>query len=185
MCPKPVGPELWRLADLEPHWDRLMLRSHVTRSGRRILYQEGSVNRMLAPKDLVAQFPDSPGTLPAGTVMFCGTLTVQGEIGGAEKFEVELIDPVLHRSLTARVLDPEPSGRRLNSLTSTRPFGFPTIPNQRRSQRRKQSMELARCRLHRLTNVYQANSAFRRRTRGFRYANDVCQPVTFGTNVVL
>src|SRR5207244_3600268 len=32
---------------------------------------------------------------------------------------------------------------------------------------------------------YHANSAFRRTTRGFRYANDVCQPVTFGTNVLL
>ena len=33
--------------------------------------------------------------------------------------------------------------------------------------------------------TYQANSAFRRRTRGFMYANDVCQPTTFGTYVVL
>jgi len=100
MCPKPLGPELWRLADLEPHWDRLMLRSHVTRSGKRILYQEGAVDRMLRPNDLVALFPDSPGTLPAGTVMFCGTLGVQGELAGGEKFEIELIDPVRQRSLT-------------------------------------------------------------------------------------
>ncbi len=34
MCPKPIGPELWRLADVEPHWDTLMIRSHVTRSGQ-------------------------------------------------------------------------------------------------------------------------------------------------------
>lgn len=99
MCPKPIGPELWKLADLEPHWDRLMLRSHVTRSGKKSLYQEGSVNRMLAPKDLMEKFPDSPGVLPTGTVMFCGTLPVQGEIGEGEKFEIELIDPVRQRSL--------------------------------------------------------------------------------------
>jgi len=48
MCPKPIGPELWRLADVEPHWDALMIRSHVTRSGSRVLYQEGPVTRMLA-----------------------------------------------------------------------------------------------------------------------------------------
>jgi hypothetical protein len=100
ICPKPIGPELWKLADLEPHWDRLRLRSHVTRNGKRLLYQDGSVSRMLAPGELIAQFPDSPGTLPAGTVMFCGTLTVEGEIGGGEKFEVELIDPVRRGSLT-------------------------------------------------------------------------------------
>ena len=99
MCPKPIGPELWRLADVERHWDRLMLRSRVTRGGQTILYQEGSVNNILAPGDLVAKFPDSPGTLPVGTMMFCGTLPVQGVIGSGDRFEIELIDPVRQRSL--------------------------------------------------------------------------------------
>ena len=99
MCPKPIGPELWRLADVERHWDRLMLRSRVTRDGQKILYQEGSVNNILAPGDLVAKFPDSPGTLPVGTMMFCGTLPVLGAIGSGDRFEIELIDPVRQRSL--------------------------------------------------------------------------------------
>jgi Protein of unknown function (DUF2848) len=99
MCPKPVGPELWRLTDVEAHWDDLMLRSHVTRGGKRLLYQEGPVTKMLAPRELIARFPDSPGKLPAGTAMFCGTLAVQGEIGGGERFEMELHDPVKNRSL--------------------------------------------------------------------------------------
>ena len=108
MCPKPIGPELWRLADLEPHWDRLTLRSHVTRSGNRVLYQEGPVTRMLAPRDLVERFPDSPGVLPPGTVMFCGTLPAIGEIAGGEKFEIEMVDPVrnqrLHHGYSVRSL---------------------------------------------------------------------------------
>jgi hypothetical protein len=99
MCPKPVGRELWRLADLEGHWDRLVLRSHVTRGGKRRLYQEGPVVRMLSPRDLLARLPDSPGRLPEGAAMFCGTLVVQGEIGGGERFEMELHDPVRKRSL--------------------------------------------------------------------------------------
>lgn len=99
MCPKPIGPELWRLAEVEDHWDRLLLRSHVTRRGKRLLYQEGPVSRMLAPPDLLARFPDSRGKLPPGTAMFCGTLAVQGEIGGGERFEIELNDPVTGRSL--------------------------------------------------------------------------------------
>jgi hypothetical protein len=99
MCPKPIGPELWRLADVERHWDRLMLRSRVTRGGQKILYQEGSVNNILAPGDLVAKFPASQGTLPVGTMMFCGTLPVQGAIGSGDRFEIELIDPVRQRSL--------------------------------------------------------------------------------------
>jgi len=57
---------------------------------------------MLAPRDLLAGFPDSPGTLPVGTVMFCGTLPVQGAIGSGDRFAIELIDPVRQRSLTQR-----------------------------------------------------------------------------------
>jgi uncharacterized protein DUF2848 len=109
MCPKPIGPELWRLAEVEAHWDRLELRSHVVRGGTRTLYQEGPVAKMLAPADLIARMPGSPGTLPAGTAMFCGTLAVQGAIGGGERFEIELADPVKRRRLrhayTVRCLD--------------------------------------------------------------------------------
>lgn len=99
MCPKPLGRELWALVDLETHWDRLVLRSHVTRMGKRRLYQEGEAGRMLAPRELLARFAGSSGNLPAGTVMFCGTLAVDGEIGGGERFEIELHDPVKNRSL--------------------------------------------------------------------------------------
>lgn len=99
MCPKPLGRDLWRLAEVEGHWDSLVLRSHVTRGGNRRLYQEGPVSRMLAPSELLARLPDLPGSLPIGTAMFCGTLPVQGEIGGGERFEIELYDPELGRSL--------------------------------------------------------------------------------------
>ena len=99
MCPKPVGRELWRFAELEGHWDRLVLRSHVTRQGRRRLYQEGAVSGMLAPRDLLARLADTGAKLSPGTAMFCGTLAVQGEIGGGERFEIELHDPLNHRSL--------------------------------------------------------------------------------------
>jgi len=99
MCPKPLGRELWPFDEIDPHWDRLILRSHVTRGGRRLLYQEGEVAHMLAPRDLLARFSGSPGFLAPGTAMFCGTLAVRGEIGGGERFEIELSDPVRNRSL--------------------------------------------------------------------------------------
>jgi len=37
--------------------------------------------------------------------MFCGTLAVRGEIGGGERFEIELRDTVKNRSLR-HVCDP-------------------------------------------------------------------------------
>ena len=100
MCPKPIGRELWSFAEVEGHWDRLMLRSHVTRRGKRRLYQEGAVSGMLAPRELLARFAGSPGRLSPGAAMFCGTLAVRGEIAGGERFEIELHDPAKNRSLT-------------------------------------------------------------------------------------
>jgi hypothetical protein len=98
MCPKPLCAELWLFAEVEPHWDRLVLRSHVTRNGERRLYQEGAVSKMLAPRELLRRFSGS--ALPApGIAMFCGTLAVRGDIGGGERFEIELHDPVKNRSL--------------------------------------------------------------------------------------
>jgi len=98
MCPKPVGRELWPFAELDARWDRLLLRSHVTRAGKRRLYQEGEASHMLAPRDLLERFSGA-ALLAPGTAMFCGTLAVRGEIGGGERFEVELHDPVTSRSL--------------------------------------------------------------------------------------
>jgi Protein of unknown function (DUF2848) len=98
MCPKPVGGELWPFAEVDAHWDRLVLRSHVTRGGRRVPYQEGGVSGMLAPRDLLERFSGSAFLAP-GTAMFCGTLAVRGNIGGGERFEIELHDPVRSRSL--------------------------------------------------------------------------------------
>jgi hypothetical protein len=39
------------------------------------------------------------GSLPAGTVMFGGTLAVPGGIAAAARFDIELEDPVLNRRL--------------------------------------------------------------------------------------
>jgi hypothetical protein len=97
-----VSSELWRFDEVEPHWDRLVLRSFVTRGGQRVAYQDGPVTRMLAPRDLLARLPDTPGRLPVGTAMFCGTLPVIGTLGGGDAFEIELADPVLGRSLRHR-----------------------------------------------------------------------------------
>lgn len=98
MCPKPIASQLWKFSDIEAHWDDLVTRSWVVRNGKRILYQEGSVARMLSPKDLIAKYTNGH-ELPIGTAMFCGTHSVLGDIGGGEIFEIELHDPVLNRSI--------------------------------------------------------------------------------------
>ncbi len=104
MCPKPISRELWPLADALGHWDRLMLRSWVTRGKGQELYQEGAVTRMLAPLDLIARYREGDLQLPAATAMFCGTMPLVAEMGGARLFEMELEDPVMKRSLRHRYM---------------------------------------------------------------------------------
>jgi hypothetical protein len=99
MCPKPIGRELWAFREVADHWDDLVLRSWVTRHGTRELYQEGRLARMLTADDLMERYLGRSGILPVGTALYCGTLTVIGAIGGGERFEIELEDPVLKRAL--------------------------------------------------------------------------------------
>jgi hypothetical protein len=109
ITPKVIGPDLWRFDEVAAHWDRLVLRSHSTKNGRRRLYQEGAVAAMKSPQDLMRGYLGGPGTLPPGAAMYCGTLVVHGELEYGDAFEVELEDPVLGRSLrhayTVRTLE--------------------------------------------------------------------------------
>ncbi|MBX9943237.1 MAG: DUF2848 domain-containing protein [Reyranella sp.] len=98
MCAKPVGRTAWRFEEVEPHWDRLMLRSFIREDGRRVLYQEGPLARIRDPRDLILGWRDDK-RLPMGTVMFLGTMPAIGKIRPSPRFEMELEDPVLGRKL--------------------------------------------------------------------------------------
>jgi hypothetical protein len=98
ICEKPVGPDFWRYDAVAAHWDQLQLRSYATIGGQRVLYQEGPVAKMLAPDTLLSLYNGGAG-LAEGTVMFCGTLAAIGGIRPADRFECELSDPVLQRSI--------------------------------------------------------------------------------------
>jgi hypothetical protein len=90
LCAKPVSTESWRYDEVKPHWERLVLRSWA--DGK--LYQEGPVTAMRSPEDLLQRYPLKPGW-----AMFCGTLAAKGGIRPAQKFSMELEDPVLKRKL--------------------------------------------------------------------------------------
>jgi len=99
LCGKPVGRDLWAYGDVEEHWDQLILRSWATINGERVLYQDSPVSSLRTPRDLIRRHTGAD-TLPAGTLMFCGTPGAIGGIRPAMRFEMELKDPVLNRSLT-------------------------------------------------------------------------------------
>jgi hypothetical protein len=99
LCGKPVGAQLWSYADVEGHWDELVIRSWATIDGERLLYQDSPISALRTPRDLIRR-QTGTDTLPAGTLMFCGTPGAIGGIRPAARFEMEIMDPILKRSLT-------------------------------------------------------------------------------------
>lgn len=98
MCSKPISAELWRFDEVAAHWDQLQMRCWRERDGVRELYQQGGTAQLLHPLVLIERYGRGQ-PLPAGTVLFGGTLAVHAPLGHGEAFEMELRDPVLGRSL--------------------------------------------------------------------------------------
>ena len=99
VCPKVLGRTAWRFEEVEPHWDRLLLRSFISEGGKKVPYQEGPLATIRAPRELIAGWRNGDRRLPAGTAMFCGTLPALGAIRPSSRFEMEIEDPVLGRRL--------------------------------------------------------------------------------------
>ena len=100
MCAKPVSARAWRYDDVADHFDALLLRAWIGTGDARELYQDGSAAAMRPPGELIARYLDGAPTLPAGTAMFGGTLAAIGGIRTAARFEFEIRDPVLDRSIS-------------------------------------------------------------------------------------
>lgn len=98
MCDKPIANTVWPFQEVADHWDSLVLRSHAVIDGERQLYQEGSIAGLLTPADLVGGFAGT-GQLPDGTALFGGTMPAIGGIRMATRFEGELEDPILKRTI--------------------------------------------------------------------------------------
>ncbi len=100
MCDKPMATRLWPLAEVEAHWDRLLLRSHARIEGAEVLYQEGSLAALLPPSSLLARLAEEePEGLRPGDVLMGGTLPALGGVRAATRFTYSLTDPELGRSL--------------------------------------------------------------------------------------
>jgi hypothetical protein len=98
MCDKVVAPVLWELEDVIDHWDQMILRAHAWIDGARVLYQEGTLDAML-PVEVLIDRGFGGKKFPDGCAMFGGTFAAIGGIRAATRFEFELEDPVLKRTI--------------------------------------------------------------------------------------
>lgn len=104
ICPKVVSRDVWRLADVSPHWERLKLQSWIEVGGQRTLYQEGSLADFLTIDDFLdgVRSVVKDGALD-GMVLYMGTMpSLGGELLFSPTFEGRLSDDVLGRALSFR-----------------------------------------------------------------------------------
>lgn len=99
LCAKPVSQTVWPWAEVAPHWDQIILRSLLAGSE---IYQQGLASGLRRPDELLALYESREGRLPAQSLMFCGTLPVRGSIRFAPEMTLELVDPVLNRTIKHR-----------------------------------------------------------------------------------
>ena len=93
-CAKPVSPELWEYESVKDHLDSLMLRCSIKESGQWIVYQEGSLENISLVSELI-----SGSGLGENDAMLCGTLPAVGGVRPANDYIMELLDPVLDRTI--------------------------------------------------------------------------------------
>jgi hypothetical protein len=101
ICPNVIGRTVWPLGEVESHWDSLILRARQKADGQDVLYQEGVLGRLMAPRELMA-FVRSKSRAPLeGTVIFSGTLAaLTGGFVYGDRFAAEIVDPRRNRRLT-------------------------------------------------------------------------------------
>ena len=102
MYAKCLPAECWPFPDVKEHWDRLTLRCWVTKDSRRTLYQEAPLSDILDPREMLGKMPREGIDGKEGLVLFSGTIPTKGGVIFGDSYELELEDPVLHRTIQHR-----------------------------------------------------------------------------------
>ncbi|MFP4649854.1 MAG: DUF2848 family protein [Desulfobacterales bacterium] len=100
ICPNIISNTVWPLDEAEAHWDELVMQSSVIRDDSRIDYQEGKLELILTPAQLMDFVRSKIGGPLDNTIIYSGTVGMKtdGFVFG-RRFEATLKDPVLNRRL--------------------------------------------------------------------------------------
>ena len=100
ICPNVIGDTVWAMEDVAGHWDELVLRCRQVVDSQEILYQEGQLARLMAPKELMAFVRSKIREPLDGTIIFSGTMAaLTGGFAYGSRLSAELVDPKLNRRL--------------------------------------------------------------------------------------
>ena len=99
MCVKYLAERCWPFDEVERHWDELVLRCWITKDGQRTIYQDAPLASILGPHELLNNLPDKPANEADGIVLYSGTIATRAGLVYADRYELELQDPVLGRTI--------------------------------------------------------------------------------------
>lgn len=95
-CPSVLGRRVWRWADIEHAWPRLMLESAVDG----VLYQSSLASVFLPPPEILRILAERVTALPANYLVYCGTYTsIAKRIAFGRSWTATLRDPDTGASL--------------------------------------------------------------------------------------
>lgn len=101
MCANVISAEVWCYQEVADHWDNLILRSWVEKEGQRQLYQEARLALIIKVEELIDRVRNLVVGDLSGMVFYAGTIPVlSGEICFSRRFEAELIDEQMGKSLS-------------------------------------------------------------------------------------
>lgn len=99
MYPKVLAPVIWPYDEIRQHWDRIMLRSWTNKGEQRVLYQEDPLASIIGLEEILAKLPKQDGLPREGMVLFSGTVASKAGMIYGDRFDFEMEDPVLSRSI--------------------------------------------------------------------------------------
>jgi hypothetical protein len=100
LYPDVLATEVWPYAEVQSHWDHLILRAWSVEHGERRLYQQADLEQLLSADAWLDQLArEEPGLRRPGLVFLSGTPPTLGGLHFGDGFEFELEDPVLQRTI--------------------------------------------------------------------------------------
>ena len=100
ICPNLLGRTVWPLAEVESHWDDLLMSASAVKDGKETLYQEGRLGLLLNPAELMSFVQSKISGPLENLIIFSGTMgMLTGEFIFSQKFSAKLIDEKLNRRL--------------------------------------------------------------------------------------
>lgn len=98
-CPNILAKYLWPVNEILKHWDQVQLRSWVTENKKRILYQEATLEELLSFKKLLKFVKKKAKGELENIPIFSGTIPTLKGLIFADYFEMEIVDPILDRTI--------------------------------------------------------------------------------------